>query len=679
MAHTYVYRPLDASKNQLRVIEILPADDPRSPIECRLLYVSLDHDALEYEALSYTWGDKANPETILLDGQHVPVTTNLYAALRALRQPTRPRQLWIDALCINQQDVRERSHEVFRMRLIYERATRVVIWLGEAAPDSALAIRELTRLSQQHEQLVSNRITTRVLRYFKAFIDVINVTGKFILAVLLLRPVLVAFLRVFIVSILEERRWRLTSPLWIVGKTLAETAFFCFRVWVDVLVEDERKGEPDGQTVEALAGFFNRPWFGRVWVVQEVAMASYALVVVGSHVIAWDQISNAYERLHQIVSLSMCGSIYVQSRFQRLNELTNVLFRRKSPGLSGPRIRLLDLLCDLSYFQTTDDHDKVYGLLGLADDLREWELDVDTFEPSYAEAVEETYRRLAWFIIYATNRLDTLHCCIGREPKPGVPSWVPDWRDSTPRHGRQLTYDPFYLDTSRRDPEGPGFPVATLLGDQETYLKVVGFPIGRLEAGCIDLYNSQHYSPSNRFLTLILWPMNSFPIRVFGFLLKIGVVSRLIRFIRRFTRNSPVMDAILESVEITCSREVEGVQRYNYSPINLSETANAFDRKETALKMFRWAPDPWLMALHEAQDGVFLTEWCNAYTGTAKEGDFIAMLHGSPLPMLLRWNGDYSCSVVGVCSLTNMDNMLPKWCQREYDRGKLSPVDIILR
>ncbi|KAM4058885.1 heterokaryon incompatibility protein [Hirsutella rhossiliensis] len=74
---------------------------------------------LDFEALSYTW-----------------VGRNLLSALRALRYTDRPRYLWIDALCINQDDDKEKSREVQRMRHIYEQAANVVLWLGEAADGS---------------------------------------------------------------------------------------------------------------------------------------------------------------------------------------------------------------------------------------------------------------------------------------------------------------------------------------------------------------------------------------------------------------------------------------------------------------------------------------------------------------------------------------------------------------
>ena len=88
--------------------------------------------APHYEALSYTWGESTQDHTILLNGGvRISITDNLHRALRRVRYVTKIRTLWIDALCINQDDDIERSHQVQVMGLIYKTASCVNIWLGE--------------------------------------------------------------------------------------------------------------------------------------------------------------------------------------------------------------------------------------------------------------------------------------------------------------------------------------------------------------------------------------------------------------------------------------------------------------------------------------------------------------------------------------------------------------------
>ena len=108
----------------------------------------------DYVALSYTWGNPADRKDICIDGEIVKVQSNLEAALRALRdkEPMRSGyKVWVDALCINQCDIGERSREVRRMRLIYKIAADVVIWLGSEDDESNKAMDLIHTLSQSCE------------------------------------------------------------------------------------------------------------------------------------------------------------------------------------------------------------------------------------------------------------------------------------------------------------------------------------------------------------------------------------------------------------------------------------------------------------------------------------------------------------------------------------------------
>jgi hypothetical protein len=94
----------------------------------------------EYEALSYTWADaagNANRTKKLHLGREweiLPITTNCEAALRCLRLQTKDRNLWVDSICIDQENVGERSHQVQMMSIIYQTAQRVLVFLGDENP-----------------------------------------------------------------------------------------------------------------------------------------------------------------------------------------------------------------------------------------------------------------------------------------------------------------------------------------------------------------------------------------------------------------------------------------------------------------------------------------------------------------------------------------------------------------
>jgi hypothetical protein len=136
-----VYRTLQKPTSEIRLLQVLPSASARSTVNCRLSTVSLD-DSPEYVALSYLWGDPTVTRNIRINDCVIPVTTGLESALRQMRASLfdlsasesalrdLPSRFWIDAVCINLQDMQERSHQVQLMRKIYQQASSVLVWLG---------------------------------------------------------------------------------------------------------------------------------------------------------------------------------------------------------------------------------------------------------------------------------------------------------------------------------------------------------------------------------------------------------------------------------------------------------------------------------------------------------------------------------------------------------------------
>ncbi|KAN0102169.1 Heterokaryon incompatibility protein (HET) domain containing protein [Hyaloscypha variabilis] len=125
----YTYTPL--APNSIRTLTLLPGTG-REQLKFTLNEVDLnDHPA--YDAISYVWGDEVDPYPIFCDGQDrsLPITQNLAAALFRFRRADKQRVLWADAVCINQQDIAERGHQVQLMGRVYNEASCVLIWLGE--------------------------------------------------------------------------------------------------------------------------------------------------------------------------------------------------------------------------------------------------------------------------------------------------------------------------------------------------------------------------------------------------------------------------------------------------------------------------------------------------------------------------------------------------------------------
>jgi len=101
--------------------------------------LSLDNE-IAYDALSYAWDPPKDSKRVFFPNSYLLIRENLHWALVHLRDPTYPRYLWINALCINQSDNDEESAQIQRMRSIYARASRIVIWLGLPMSNSDLGI-----------------------------------------------------------------------------------------------------------------------------------------------------------------------------------------------------------------------------------------------------------------------------------------------------------------------------------------------------------------------------------------------------------------------------------------------------------------------------------------------------------------------------------------------------------
>jgi hypothetical protein len=176
----YVYTPLP-DQHSIRLLQILPSETPEI---CGTLETFALKELPDYDALSYTWGDPRPPlfqsiatsyyqprrrHRILCNGRTLHVTINLYHALQHLRlqhlrrAPTDPpKYIWIDALCINQEDLSERSAQVARMGEIYKDAQMVVAWLGKRDRYTTRALRLMTLFAQSKPEQIKQHILPNI-------------------------------------------------------------------------------------------------------------------------------------------------------------------------------------------------------------------------------------------------------------------------------------------------------------------------------------------------------------------------------------------------------------------------------------------------------------------------------------------------------------------------------------
>ncbi|KAI0401289.1 heterokaryon incompatibility protein-domain-containing protein [Xylaria palmicola] len=129
-----------------RLIKLLPQSSGEE-MSCEIVSRDLEKQYGDYEAISYTWGDTTEHAVIEIDGRPTRIPRKVVRILRALRHPWRPRMLWIDYICINQNDINEKSHQVAMMRSIYYRAVNVIVWL-DPLPDTTVAIDLLLEIAR---------------------------------------------------------------------------------------------------------------------------------------------------------------------------------------------------------------------------------------------------------------------------------------------------------------------------------------------------------------------------------------------------------------------------------------------------------------------------------------------------------------------------------------------------
>lgn len=144
---THAATPVLSPSHVFRLLELLPGalDDPL----VANLSTHETENAPPYEAVSYVWGTVKSAQTLLCNQHRMRMTVNLEAALRRIRLKDKLRILWVDAICIDQGNDRERSHHVYFMNDVYSNAARVLICMGE---DSDGGATNVVALIEEHVQ-----------------------------------------------------------------------------------------------------------------------------------------------------------------------------------------------------------------------------------------------------------------------------------------------------------------------------------------------------------------------------------------------------------------------------------------------------------------------------------------------------------------------------------------------
>ncbi|KAM3417694.1 hypothetical protein BST61_g5929 [Cercospora zeina] len=152
LAGTEIYRPLRSDLQQFRVLIILPGLGAEE-LHCHLRIASLQHDVLpQYETISYAWGDRNQRSSITINNVTLNVPYSTKAALHRMRLAREERVVWIDAICINQNDLSERGAQVSIMATIYMYGTGNLVFLGD--DEEQVAEVTVAALNFTHEKVM---------------------------------------------------------------------------------------------------------------------------------------------------------------------------------------------------------------------------------------------------------------------------------------------------------------------------------------------------------------------------------------------------------------------------------------------------------------------------------------------------------------------------------------------
>jgi Heterokaryon incompatibility protein (HET) len=136
----YRYRKLNYELGQEIRLFVLQFDLYEEPLRCKILHSNLD-DNPTFEAVSYTWANQNGVTSmskyiVCQNGTRITISASCDAVLRRIRAKGSARTLWTDMICIDQNNIKERNHQVGIMDIVYTKAKTVIIDLGESDRES---------------------------------------------------------------------------------------------------------------------------------------------------------------------------------------------------------------------------------------------------------------------------------------------------------------------------------------------------------------------------------------------------------------------------------------------------------------------------------------------------------------------------------------------------------------
>ncbi|KAF4448034.1 HET-6OR heterokaryon incompatibility protein (het-6OR allele) [Fusarium austroafricanum] len=389
---------LQTASTEIRLLDLYPSQASSDSRLIGRLHTTIK-DPSSYTALSYVWGDGQKSKSIWIPNidhsreANIAVTESLHTALRQLRKPNKVITLWIDQICINQADNNEKGQQVGLMGSIYSAAEQVLVWLGPAENDSDGVMDAWQDIGQKA-------------------------------------------LDIGLEGYLSPEKYHLIWPI-MKNENPADEATISFQnllaYTVDIFAPLLKKA--------ALKDWFERPYFSRVWIVQEFCLCNDTVFACGSKSVVVDLVKLSVLMLQTAIgNMRQRGYQSLQPPDMPLERLAEVsdgptarLFGCRSHHQKHADDELYMLLRRLFVDHATnaiEHRDRVFALLALAKDAEKLgiEPDYDSSEGSTERILTQTARVL----IERGGRVDIL--CYSQHPKASrlsrLPSWVPDWRSS---------------------------------------------------------------------------------------------------------------------------------------------------------------------------------------------------------------------------------------------------------
>lgn len=241
---TFIYSKL--STGEFRTLYLFPGAS-NHPLVGQLEKSTLQRH-VPYQAVSYVWGSPKLERLLNTPSGAIPITESLFTALVNFRSTTQPVRLWADAVCINQASDVEKAQQISMMGVIYRQASEVLVFLGPSAPSDPLAFWALNIFADFYCR--SNRGDVPLGR-----------------------------------SRLENHAWRKNREALMRDKLKARRS--CgrrsWRCKCCLQPFEWPAGDFDDAVFRAFLRICQRPWWTRLWTIQEVALADKAVFYVGQH------------------------------------------------------------------------------------------------------------------------------------------------------------------------------------------------------------------------------------------------------------------------------------------------------------------------------------------------------------------------------------------------------------